>query len=237
MAKRLLLLRHGQALHNVRAEAAREGGCSYDAFLQIMKEDDVLDADLTEIGRQQARAVAAARAGMDEPELVVASCLSRALETAALAFPRTTVAPGRFVCIEALREINGYLINGQRRPRTELATRFAACDFSSLSDEHDTQVRHPRTPRPAAEPPTSQSPHAPGTQWTADLESNESAAARAYDVLIDLARRRETYIGVVAHGGLFHLLLNKHPKARRLARRPMPARLLNSCASGARAQP
>ena len=144
MAKRLLLLRHGQALHNVRAEAAREGGCSYDAFLQIMKEDDVLDADLTEIGRQQARAVAAARAGVDEPELVVASCLSRALETAALAFPRTTVAPGRFVCIEALREINGYLINGQRRPRTELATRFATCDFSRLSDEHDTQVHDPR---------------------------------------------------------------------------------------------
>ena len=148
MAKRLLLLRHGQALHNVRAEAAREGGCSYDAFLQIMKEDDVLDADLTEIGRQQARAVAAARADMDEPELVVASCLSRALETAALAFPRTTVAHGRFVCIEALREINGYLVNGQRRPRTELATRFAACDFSSLSDEHDAQVRHPRPHAP-----------------------------------------------------------------------------------------
>ena len=99
--------------------------------------------------------------------------------------------------------------------------------------------------RPARLPGTRRRPSLPPlcrynyhcAQWTADLEPNESAAARAYDVLIDLARRRETYIGVVAHGGLFHLLLNKHPKARRLARRPMPARLLNSCASGARAQP
>ena len=47
-------LRHGQAEHNPRAEAARDAGASFDEFLQLMKEDDAFDAALTPLGERQA---------------------------------------------------------------------------------------------------------------------------------------------------------------------------------------
>ena len=53
--KTLHFLRHGQAVHNPRAEATRAAGCSFDDFLRLMKEDDAFDADLTALGREQAR--------------------------------------------------------------------------------------------------------------------------------------------------------------------------------------
>ena len=55
-SKILYIVRHGQALHNPRAEAAKAAGCSMDEFFELMRQDDALDADLTELGRQQARA-------------------------------------------------------------------------------------------------------------------------------------------------------------------------------------
>jgi hypothetical protein len=55
--KILYIVCHGQALHNPRAEAAEAaGGCSIDKFLELMRQDDALDAELTELGLQQARA-------------------------------------------------------------------------------------------------------------------------------------------------------------------------------------
>jgi hypothetical protein len=42
-----------QAQHNPRAEAARTAGCSHEKFLDLMREDDQFDADLTELGRAQ----------------------------------------------------------------------------------------------------------------------------------------------------------------------------------------
>ena len=42
--KRVLIVRHGQAQHNPRAEAAREAGCSFDEFLRLMELDDAHDA-------------------------------------------------------------------------------------------------------------------------------------------------------------------------------------------------
>ena len=37
----------------MRAEVARNRGCSFEEFLQLMHEDDAIDADLTELGREQ----------------------------------------------------------------------------------------------------------------------------------------------------------------------------------------
>jgi broad specificity phosphatase PhoE len=51
--KDLYLLRHGQATHNPRAEAARAGGCSFDDFLELMRQDDSLDSELTALGRER----------------------------------------------------------------------------------------------------------------------------------------------------------------------------------------
>ena len=45
--KRVSIIRHGQAQHNPRAEAAREAGCSFDEFLRLMELDDAHDAGKT----------------------------------------------------------------------------------------------------------------------------------------------------------------------------------------------
>ena len=37
-----------------RSQAARTNGCSFQTFLDLMKEDDQFDADLTDLGRAQA---------------------------------------------------------------------------------------------------------------------------------------------------------------------------------------
>ena len=91
-------LRHGQAMHNPRAEASRAAGGTYDEFLQVqsiesterveaepwleqlMKEDDAFDAPLTHLGREQAldRALQTDSSTID---LIVSSPLSRALDT------------------------------------------------------------------------------------------------------------------------------------------------------------
>ena len=51
-------VRHGQATHNVRAEPLREAGCSFEAFLEQMRQDDEVDSELTTRGVEQATAVA-----------------------------------------------------------------------------------------------------------------------------------------------------------------------------------
>lgn len=187
-SKRLILLRHGQALHNPRAEVARTAGCSFEEFLRLMKEDDALDAALTELGRGQARQACRDVKGGSEAalriELLVSSPLSRALETASLAFPEA--AATSFLCLEHLREINGLLLNGQRIQRSALIKRFPTCDFSDLTTEDDAT-------------------------WTQELEADASVVQRGYNSLRVLCKRPERCIAICAHGGLFHKLLNDHP--------------------------
>ena len=127
----LHLVRHGQAQHNPRAEVARAAGCSFDHFLQLMREDDPCDAALTPLGREQAtelRSSLVARTRPPAPELIVVSPLSRAIDTARLVFPAET-SRGSFICLEALRERNGLLLNGQRRLASELAALYPSCNF------------------------------------------------------------------------------------------------------------
>jgi broad specificity phosphatase PhoE len=54
-SKILFIVRHGQARHNPRAEAARAAGCTTEEFFELMQQDDALDADLTDLGRRQAQ--------------------------------------------------------------------------------------------------------------------------------------------------------------------------------------
>ena len=189
--KRVHLLRHGQAMHNPRAEAAREADppCSFDDFLRLMKEDDAFDAELTELGKEQGRRAAAQphAAAVDAAvQLVVSSPLSRALNTAMLVLPNaTSKGTASFIAHDDLRERSGWLLNAKRRPRAELAAKFPLCDFapSLLPTEEDTL-------------------------WTEELEAPEATAERGYRFLRWLAQRPETDIAVVAHGGLFQYLLN-----------------------------
>lgn len=120
MSKRMFLLRHGQALHNPRAEKALAAGCSHATFMEIMKEDDSLDADLTPLGRRQAEAACEAIAGGSPSlgiELLVASSLSRAVETAMLAFPEASAITDRAPARDHT------LLHGPPCPSTALAPR------------------------------------------------------------------------------------------------------------------
>ena len=87
--------------------------------------------------------------------------------------------------LEGIREISGYLLNGKRRSATELAALYGngGWDFSELPTDEDEA-------------------------WGEALESNESARERGYESLRWIWERPEREIAVVAHGGLFMLLLD-----------------------------
>ena len=212
MATKIIhFLRHGQAAHNPRAEAARHAGCSYEQFLQLMKEDDAYDADLTVVGRQQAEelghvvlaaaAVAPSRTAaaatmvpaadaadlLAKVDLVAASTLSRAIDTADLVFPPVPSVPR--LALDEWREISGLLLNAKRRPRSELARKYAGWDFSGVQAEQDDLWR------PAA------------------LEEQAAVAARGYAGLRRLWALPFRNVVIAAHGGIFHFLLDSpgHP--------------------------
>ena len=160
-------VRHGQAQHNVRAEAKRDAGCPFDEFIDQMRKDDAFDADLTDVGREQARSARA-----PDVQLVVASPLSRAVETASLMYPGREI-----VCVEELREWCGQLVNSKRRTASQLKQRFPFVDVSQLNEDDerwDAEV----------------------------LEEEASVARRGVAALKWLVERPEDTIAVVCHGGL-----------------------------------
>lgn len=194
--KLLHLTRHGQAQHNVRAEALRKGGGSYQAFLDQMAADDAFDAPLTELGRQQAAdagILACENESLKGVQLVVASPLSRALDTADAILPPGGSHGGaggaRRLVLEELREISGLLLNAKRRPRSELEELYPAWDFSSIAQADEL--------------------------WTAELEAEEACAERGYQALQHIWATEEDEVLLVAHGGLFSFLFNgKCPRVR-----------------------
>lgn len=196
--KRILFLRHGQAMHNPRAEAAREAGCTHERFLELMRQDDEFDAPLTALGEAQAREGADRhRAALKGVDLVVSSPLSRALRTADLTVPpqssdgdgHVDEAGPRRVCVENFREINGWLINAKRRDRSNLEERFhSSWDFSDLTEIDES--------------------------WTETLETEADAAERGYRGMLWLSEREEERILVVCHGGLLRFFMNQHPNVK-----------------------
>jgi broad specificity phosphatase PhoE len=191
LKKEIWIVRHGQAMHNPRAEHSREVlQCSHEEFLRLMQQDDCLDAPLTELGIQQAQQVFAEESSLQPPavELVVASPLSRALHTADLAFgaDKDDTATNR-VCYEGFREINGWLRNAQRRSKSELQKIFPAWDFSHLSTEEDAL-------------------------WTPELETPEACRERGYQGLRWIMKHRvEQSALLVSHGALLKYTLTEHP--------------------------
>jgi broad specificity phosphatase PhoE len=208
------IVRHGQAMHNPRAEAAKAAGCTMEEFFELMRQDDVLDADLTDLGRRQAQqchqrhfsstittttttplsSFAESQHKQQLPvKLVVSSPLSRALETADLILP-TTTAPTTSpwhnipkVVMEEFREINGRFINGQRRSKSFLKDRFPSWNFDLLTSHEDDT-------------------------WTEEMESFKAAAERGYQGLAWLlSQREEDRILLVSHGGLLRYMMSIHP--------------------------
>lgn len=182
ITKQLWILRHGQALHNPRAEAAKERGCSHDEFLDWMRQDDALDADLTELGKDQAVRVGSTK-DWGDLDLIVASPLSRAIRTAELITP--TMTSTRRIAVEEFREINGWLLNAKRRSVDELVQHFPSWDFSELTPADDL--------------------------WSNDLEDEASCSERGYQGLCWIMRQPESNVLLVAHGGILRFMMQQHP--------------------------
>ena len=226
-SKILYVVRHGQALHNPRAEAAKEKGCSMEEFFRLMREDDALDSDLTDLGREQAKQChrdhfVVEGGNSHNPlgiDLVVASCLSRTIDTADLVFPPNPSTPTKIggdggdsplspprISIDKFREVNGNLLNGKRRTKSELIARNPIWNFDSLVTEEDES-------------------------WTTEMEEFKDVAERGYRGLVELLTG-ETYpetesgsarsellfnnsdtntILLVCHGGILRYMMNMHP--------------------------
>lgn len=190
-SKRLLVhfLRHGQATHNINAEALRSNGCSFEEFLAQMKADDEFDSKLTAAGIEQARAVGetshavAVRAGLD---CVVSSPHSRAIHTADLVLPRC--GSQQRILREEWRELSGYLDNARRATATELAAKYSPDWDCAQIPEQDLL-------------------------WTPALENRAACAERAYSGLEFLFESLDdgASVAIAAHGGIFSVMFAEHP--------------------------
>ena len=106
-----------------------------------MKADDVFDAPLTELGVKQADEAGGDREVMEKikgVELICASPLSRAIDTAGHVFKAAAAGTPRYI-LEDLREINGWMVNGKRRRRSQLADLYSAdgWDLSNIATDED----------------------------------------------------------------------------------------------------
>lgn len=188
--KDLWILRHGQATHNPRAEAARAAGCSFEEFFELMRQDDSIDSPLTDLGQEQAAHVYKKYGHwLTEARLVVSSPLSRALQTANGALPPKDYPVPQRVCYEGFREVNGVLRNAQRRSVTDLRQRFPEWNFDALAAEHDDT-------------------------WQEEiLESFDDCKERGYQGLRWIYHERpEQRVVLVAHGGILRYTMSEHPQ-------------------------
>jgi len=167
------LIRHGQSQFNA-------------AFDSIKRVDPMIfDPRLTELGRAQAAALAD-RARWAKVELVVASPLTRAIETAHLAFDGHT-APLR---VEALHRERAEHSGDIGRRTHALKADFPHLDFDHLDDpwwHHD-----PARPDAIA------------------VESEDHLLGRVEAFRDWLVQRREREIAVVGHGTFLNRLTGRH---------------------------
>ena len=171
--KLIHFVRHGQGTHN--ALAAEVGSKAY-------QDERVTDARLTDLGRKQAEKSQDATAQMGV-ELVCTSPLSRAVETALLAFQDASNRDVDFIAHENLREQIGQNVCDQRRSITELQGDFSSVNFSLLLSEHDKL-------------------------WTPERETKNEVATRGWEFLHWVMARPEQEIAVVCHSSFLLTLFN-----------------------------
>jgi hypothetical protein len=135
-AKRLTLIRHAEGLHN--RDYRDLPNYVADGLGHTMK---YWDARLTEEGVEQAKRLSSTtydRAKQGLPQVVVVSPMTRALETAAHAWPNRSSAPRPpMVATSLARERVGNHTCDGRRNRSELAAEFPWVDFSQVPSEED----------------------------------------------------------------------------------------------------
>ncbi len=167
--RRIRFIRHGQSEFNAAFELIRP------------KDPMIFDARLTEKGRGQASALAGQGLWHDV-QLVVTSPLTRAIETALLAFAGTPVP----IRVEALHRERVEHSGDLGRPRAALAGEFGHLEFGTF--------------------PEFWWHHAEGRPNEIAIESEETLGARVADFRAWLAGRPERNIAVVGHGTFLNRL-------------------------------
>lgn len=180
--------RHGQGYHNLLGDVWRELDKPINMDSLNVEENpfvrpEILDAPLTETGRQQCiqqREVASSLS----PELVVVSPLQRAIQTALLSFAdhKDTVP---WMAHEGCREELGLLICNKRRPLSDIQQEHPHIDFSLMEHEEDVLFLHDAR------------------------ETIQAKCERAYEFLVEYIRNRpEKEIAVVGHSAWLFTTLN-----------------------------
>ncbi len=167
--RRIRFIRHGQSEFNAAFELIRP------------KDPMIFDARLTEKGRGQANALAAQGAWSDV-QLVVTSPLTRAIETALLAFTGVDVP----IRVEALHRERVEHSGDLGRPRPVLEREFGHLEFGPF--------------------PEFWWHHEEGRPHEIAIESEDALRARVADFRAWLAGRPERNIAVVGHGTFLNRL-------------------------------
>ena len=146
---------------------------------------EILDAPLTEKGRQQALLLQpTVRALSHPPQLVVLSPNCRALQTGVLVFEHLLASAVPFLAHELAREEHGVHICDKRRPVSRQAREFPQVDFSLLESDQDPLYRD------------------------YVRESKAEMGERIYQFFEWLAERPEDHVAVTSHSGWLLTVFN-----------------------------
>ena len=129
-------------LHN--DHAANPGQCpveyvrysDHEPYTLLQPGEELVDAPLTDVGRQQAAGLVPQAAGVSL-DVVIVSPLVRAIETATIGLAAHLERGVPFVVEELCREQLGPNLPDKRRPKDALAAAHPALDFSAMPDGED----------------------------------------------------------------------------------------------------
>ena len=146
---------------------------------------EILDAPLTDKGRQQALLLQPVVKDMtDKPQLVVLSPNCRALQTGLLVFEELIEAGVPFLAHEMAREETGIHVCDKRRPTSRQAKEFPQVDFGLLESEDDKLFKDNHR------------------------ETKTEVGERIYKFLEWLSNRPEQHVGVASHSGWLLTVFN-----------------------------
>lgn len=186
--KTVHFVRHGQGFHNLMADIATAQGKEWIQFTKTPENPyvmpEILDAPLTDKGRQQARLLQPTiKSFPNQPQLVILSPNCRALQTGLISFEHL-IPTVPFIAHEMVREENGVHVCDKRRPTSQQAKEFPQVDFSLLQDETDVIFSDHRR------------------------ETKLQVGERIYKFMDWLASRPDEHIAVASHSGWLLTVFN-----------------------------
>ena len=226
--KDIWIIRHGQAVHNPRAEYARDVlQCSHDEFLSIMEEDDCFDAPLTSLGIQQAQQIYT-QYGMshwrgtptinnnnnihvdddDDDEHKQESVSSALLQSSNQHHVELVVSSPLSRALHTAELVLGDVFD------TTTTNRVCYEGFREINGWLQNGKRHTRTQLEEKFPSWDFSLLSSNDddQWTPTLETTDSCMERGYSGLQWIMNERpERSIVLVSHGALLKYTLTDHP--------------------------